>query len=340
MATQPEATPESSPPKLSPKSIIGVAFLLLLAVIASVRPEEEQPPWTRELPTRISPPLESPRSPTGPATLAGVVLSIEGAPVAGALVMTESGELLAWDYTDAKGRFTLEGLAETELLVRVIADDHQPQDFPLADPREEGRLQLTASFPEPPALPELVHIDITGVVKAPRADWDMEGYELWLEPLDPAQEFGAPLPARATIQGDRSFSFEGLLTGRYRAALLPPWATMGTWPNLLDRKTPILTVGLSQDPHYELESVAGEFEGTVIDEEGALVAHALVGVHPKDAHDQVWPPTHTDKHGHFTIRDLPVGTYLLHAHAGELSVEDELRMPGSLTLKVDLSLHR
>jgi hypothetical protein len=35
-----------------------------------------------------------------------------------------------------------------------------------------------------------------------------------------------------------------------------------------------------------------------------------------------------------------VGNYVLHAHAGELSVEHVIQMPGSSTLKVDLSLRR
>ena len=40
-------------------------------VIASVRPDEPRPAWTRELPVRITPPLERPQSPVGSVSLTG-----------------------------------------------------------------------------------------------------------------------------------------------------------------------------------------------------------------------------------------------------------------------------
>lgn len=346
MVTEHEGTPESAPPKSDPKisykSVIGVAFLLLLVVIASVRPEEDQPPWTRELPGRIDPPLETPLSLVGPVTFAGVVLGDKEIPVGGALVMTGSGELLAWDYTDDNGRFALDGLPASEILVRVIGDGHEPEDFTIVDPRSESvwRLQLTTPLPETPSLPELEYVDITGIVTAPRKDWVIVGYELLLKPMSPPQEFGAPLASRSTIQADRSVSFSGLIAGRYHAALLPPWAPMGTWPNLLDPETPVVVVGSSEESHLEFKMVAGEIEGTVIDDRGKLVAQALVGVHPEGESNQVWPPARTDEHGHFVLRDIPVGEYVLHAHAGLQSVEHVIQMTGPLTLQVDLSLRR
>ena len=86
--------------------------------------------------------------------------------------------------------------------------------------------------------------------------------------------------------------------------------------------------------------VAGEIEGTVIDDSGKLVAKAIVAIHPEGRPDQVWPQAHTDERGHFALRDLPVGTYTLSAYAGDLSVELPIQMPGPSTLKVDLSLRR
>lgn len=332
----PDPTPPA--PKLSPKSLIGAAFLLLIVIIASVRPDEPRPAWTRELPVRITPPLERPLSPVGSVSLSGTVLSAKGHPLPHALVLSRTGELLAWNYSDIDGHFTLTGLRAGPLALRVIGDGHEPEDFPIIDASAPCTLQLSAALPEPPLLPELTLVDITGTITPPRADLGLEGYELWLEPMSPPEEFGSPLSTRAEIQSDRSFSIQGLIAGRYRAALLPPWAKMGTWPNILDHGTPVITVGLSEPTHLDLKLTAGEIEGTVIDERGALVPHALVGGHPKHAPNQVWPPTRTDQLGHFTLRDIPVGIFVLHAHAGELAAEHTLEMPASSTLKVDLSL--
>ena len=251
-----------------------------------------------------------------------------------------SGALLAWDYSDTDGRFTLAGLPEGEVNLRVIGDGHHPEDFIVSSATPSLELELSDAFPASPSLPELVEVDVTAEVSSPRSRWGVEGYELWLEPLSAAHELGAPVARRAQVKADRSVSLDGLLAGRYRAALLPPWAEAGTWPNLLDPETPILSIGLSEVDHVELKMVAGEIEGTVIDDGGKLVAKAIVAVHPKEHPDRVWPQTRTDERGHFSLKDLPVGTYVLHAHAGALSVEHLIQMPGSSTLKVDLSLRR
>ena len=344
MVTEHKGTPESAPPKsgsaISRKSVVGVAVLVLVIVIASVRPEEERPTWARGLLGQIDPPLETPVSPAGQETFAGVVLGSAGHPVGDALVMTGSGALLTWDYTDADGRFALNGIPAGEIVVHVIGDGHETQNFSRSGPPFEGRLELSTPLPEPPSLPELEYVDITGVITAEYKDWGVEGYELWLEPLGPAHEFGAPITSRATIQADRSVSFEDLIAGRYRAALLPPWAQTGTWPNLMKRGTPVIAVGLAEATHIEFVMIAGEIEGTIIDEDGRLVAQALVTVHPEGKPNQLWPPARTDEHGHFILTDVPVGDYVLQAHAGGLLVKHIITMPGSSTLQVDLSLHK
>lgn len=344
MATEPEETPtDSAPepePKVSHKSVIGVASLLILLGIASIRPEEEHPSWTRELPGRVDPPLETPESPAGEALLSGTVLGSTGYPVSDALVSTGTGELPAWEYTDVDGHFALEGLPAGEVVVHVIGDGHEPQDFSLASTSSGETLQLTTPLSAAPSLPELERVDVKGVVTPPRPDWGLEGYELWLEPMSPPHELGAPLASRATVQADRSVSFEGLIAGRYRAALLPPWAQTGTWPNLLDPDSPLISVGLSENSQLELVMIAGEIKGTVIDEQGKLVARALVGVHPAGQPNRLWRPTRTDDHGHFELSDLPVGTYRLYAYAGDMKVEHLIQVPGSSTLQVDLSLRQ
>jgi len=344
METDPEPTPQEPSPesgkKISRKSLLGFIVLVIFVVIASAPSDEEVPAWARELPRRIDPPLEVPLTPAGPATLTGVVQSSEGHIVRDALVSTGTGPLPTWDYSDADGRFSLEGLPLGEVIVRVIGDGHEPEEFTVLSSGDEAILALSTPFPKAPSLPKLTRVDLTWVVTAPRSRWGIEGYELWLDPLNPAHEFGAPVARRATVQADRSATFEGLLSGRYRVALLPPWAQAGTWPNLLSPDTPIINVGLSEEAHLKLKMVAGEIEGTVIDDDGKLVAMAIVAVYPKDRPNQVWPQARTDRHGHFALRDLPVGDYVLHAHAGVLSIKHVIQMPGSSTLKVDLSLRR
>jgi hypothetical protein len=338
MAAQEPSTESGG--KISRNSILGVIVLALFLMRATTSSDEESPAWARKLPRQISPPLEAPLSPAGPAIVSGVVQNSAGHAVSDALVMSDTGALLAWDYSDKDGHFTLEGLPSGDVTVHVIGDGHDPEDFTVSSSEPLVELELSTSFPTPPSLPELIHVDVTGVVSAPRSRWGVEGYELWLDPLSPAHEFGAPLPRRATVKADRSISFDGLLSGRYRAALLPPWAKAGTWPNLLSPETPIISIGLSETNQLELKMVAGEIEGTVIDDRGKLVAKAIVSVYPEERPNQVWPQARTDARGHFILRDLPVGKYVLHAHAGELSVEHVIPMLGSSTLKVDLSLRR
>jgi hypothetical protein len=338
-ATTQEPSAESGK-KISRKSLLGVIVLALFLMLATTSSDEESPAWARELPRQISPPLDVPLSPAGPTTVSGVVQNSAEHAVRDALVSSGSGALLAWDYSDADGRFTLEGLPSGDITLRVIGDGHEPEEFTVSSSEPQMVLTLSTSFPTPPSLPELTRVDVTGVVSAPRSRWGVEGYELWLAPLSPAHEFGAPLARRATVQADRSVSLDGLLAGRYQAALLPPWAQAGTWPNLLNPETPILSIGLSETNHLELEMVAGEIEGTVIDDRGKLVAKAIVSVYPEERPSWVWPQARTDARGQFVLRDLPVGKYVLHAHAGELSVEHPIQMPGSSTLKVDLSLRR
>lgn len=344
METETEAStrePSKESAKLiSRRSLLGVIVLALFLTLANTSSDEESPAWAREIPRQISPPLEVPQSPAGSAILSGVVQNSEGHVVRDALVMSGTGPLLAWDYSDTDGRFSLEGLPSGDVSVRVIGDGHEPEEFTVSSSGSEVELKLSASFPAPPSLPELERVDVTGVITAPRASWGVEGYELWLDPLSPAHEFGAPLARRATVQADRSVSFDGLLAGRYRAALLPPWGQAGTWPNLLKPETSIISIGLSELDQLELEMVAGEIEGTVIDDRGRLVAKAIVAVYPEGQPNRVWPQARTDEHGHFVLSDLPVGAYVLHAHAGKLSVEHVIQMPGSSTLKVDLSLRR
>jgi len=331
---------EAGGPKLSNRSLVGVLLLGLFLVLANTAPDEEAPAWARELPTRSREPIEVPPSPVGPVTLSGVVKSSAGHPLRDALVSSGSGALLAWDYSDADGRFSLDGLPEGDISLRVVGDGHHPEEFAVSSAVATLELKLSDPFPAPPTLPELIEVDVTAEVSSPRSRWGVDGYELWLEPLSAAHELGAPVPMRAKVKADRSVSLDGLLAGRYRAALLPPWAEAGTWPNLLDPETPIVSIGLSEVDHLELKMIAGEIEGTVIDDEGKLVAKAIVAVHPKEHPDRVWPQTRTDERGHFALRDLPVGDYVLHAHAGALSVEHVIQMPGPSTLKVDLSLRR
>ncbi|MCH2104483.1 MAG: carboxypeptidase-like regulatory domain-containing protein [Planctomycetes bacterium] len=335
-----EEPARAEPTKLTRKDLIGVLILGMFITLANTGDDAEAPAWARELPTRIAPPLETPTSPLGGANITGVVLSSAGFPVRDALVSSGSGELLAWDYSDKDGRFTLSGLPDGAVSLRVIGDDHHPEEFTVSSGEASVELKLSEPFQEAPSLPAIVELDVTAEVSSPRSRWGVEGYELWLEPLSPAHELGAPVSRRAPVGANRSITLDGLIAGRYRAALLPPWAQAGTWPNLLDPETPIFTIGLSEVDHLELKMVAGEIEGTVIDDSGKLVAKAIVAIHPEGRPDQVWPQAHTDERGHFALRDLPVGSYILSAYAGDLSVELPIQMPGPSTLKVDLSLRR
>lgn len=327
-------------PVLSRSTWIGVISLIIVIAISSFHAEGDPPAWTRELPGKIYPPLESPQDPLGQAALMGTVLSSEGHVVPDALVFTGTGELLTWDYSDADGQFSLEALHAGQVTVRVIGDGHEPQDFIRAAPLLDAKLTLSNTLPGPASLPALEKLAVTGSITPPRADWGLDGYELWLEPLRPSHEFGAPISARATVQADRSISFDELLAGSYRPHLLPPWARGGTWPNLLDSETSLISIGRTEEAQFRLTMTAGEIEGIITDEEGAPVKGALVKLRPEGELDRVWPPTRADDLGRYALRDLPVGTYRLESNAGDRSAELIIQVNDSSISRADLSLRR
>jgi hypothetical protein len=325
-------------PTLTRSSWIGIISLILVIAISSLQSEGDPPAWIQELPGRINPPLSSPEHPLGSATLSGTVLSSEGHIVPDALVYTGTGELLTWEYSDADGRFSLEALPAGQVIVRVIGDGHEPQDFTRTAPLLDTRLSLSTPLSGAISLPALEMVKVTGSIMPPRSDWGLEGYELWLQPLRPPHEFGAPISSRATVQADRSVSFEELLAGSYRAHLLPPWARAGTWPNLLDPETALLSIGLAENSNFQLIMTAGEIEGRVTDQSGAPISEALVRLSPAGEPHQLWPPTRTDQDGHYALRDLPVGTYRLQSSAGASSAELVIQVTDSSISHADLSL--
>ena len=327
-------------PTLSRNTWIGVASLVIVIAISSFNTEGNPPAWTQEFPGKIDPPLSTPQDPRGKSALIGTVENSEGHAVPNALVFTGTGELLTWDYSDADGRFSLEALHAGQITVRVIGDGHEPQDFIRAAPLLDARLALSSPLPEAASLPALEKVAVTGSIMPPRPDWGLEGYELWLEPLRPSHEFGTPISSRATVQADRSVSFGELLAGSYRAHLLPPWARAGTWPNLLDPETSLISIGRAEEANFQLTMIAGELEGSVTDEEGAPVKDALVRLWPEGELDRIWPPTRTDELGHYALRDLPVGTYRLESSAGDHTADLIIQVNDSAISRVDLSLRR
>ena len=330
----------AEPPGLTPGTWIGVASLVAVIAFSSFHAESEPPAWTQELPRGIDPPLSTPQDPLGEAALTGTIESSEGHVLPNALVYTGTGELLTWDYSDADGRFSLEALHAGQVTVRVIGDGHEPQDFIRTAPLLDTRLALSSLLPEGASLPALEKVAVTGSITPPRADWGLDGYELWLEPLRPSHEFGAPVSARATVQADRSVSFDELLAGSYRPHLLPPWAQGGTWPNLLDPETSLISIGRAEEADFQLTMTAGEIEGSVTDEDGAPVKSALVRLRPEGELDRIWPPTRTDELGRYALRDLPVGTYRLESSAGDRSAELIIQVNDSSISRADLSLRR
>ena len=327
-------------PALSRSTWIGVTSLVIVIAISAFQTEGAPPAWTRELPGKINPPLSNPIDPLGKAAITGTVLRSKDHVVPDALVFTGTGELLTWDYSDADGQFSLEALHAGQVTVRVIGDGYEPQDFTLSAPLLNAELALSSPLPGAASLPVLEKVAVTGSITPPRSDWGLDGYELWLEPLRPSHEFGAPISARATVQADRSISFDELLAGSYRPHLLPSWARGGTWPNLLDSETSLISIGRTEEANFQLTMTAGEIEGIITDEEGAPLKGALVKLRPEGEPDRVWPPTRTDDLGRYALRDLPVGTYRLESSAGDRSAELIIQVNDSSISRADLSLHR
>lgn len=340
--SSPAPPPDRTPPArrsaergLRLGTLIPLSALLALAlawVLGAGARGPEPPRSGGTAPLLSFEPLESP---LGQATLRGVVRSAGGEAVGEALVLARVGDVPAWTYTDERGAFELTSLHPGPVLLRVCARRFEVEDFLVEAPGDGERLLLTHELDSPPSLPALERADLVGEVQPPWPEWVVTGCEIALLPTDPPQTFGAPVPRRARVAADRSFRFEGLILGRYRVLLLPPWAEGGTWPDLAAARE-IEHTRAAGGARMTVALVAGIVESRVTDDAGAPLAGALVLLHPVDAPERLWPPTSTDSDGRLALRDLPPGVYSVTISAGAAEVQRTLEIAAGVTHRLDL----
>jgi hypothetical protein len=270
--------------------------------------------------------------------LAGTVVGPDGAPIDDALVsLVASGEP-HWTWTDAKGRFRLEGLERGEWNVTVTATAHTPFVVTLPDDEAEHVVRLPDVARTLPALAPRATAPLVGHVTA-AIEGPLEGAEIVLTPVLPIEMIDAPLPRRTTCDKVGRFSIPDLQVGEYTVGVLPEWARDGTWPDLArgaDGASPKWT-HTADAAELSIALANGALHGVVADREGNPLEGALVLVTSSAAPERVWPPVAADARGNFTVSDLPPGAYVVAVRAGPGSQQVTVEVKARATVEVALA---
>ena len=173
------------------------------------------------------------------------------------------------------------------------------------------------------------------------------------QPGDPSREVTLtalePLLNSESVEvgSDGEFAVEKLAAGRYRVDLRPPPPGGFVKSVTLDGRESIDTgidlsggAGSSGELQIVVSMTAGEIRGTVTNPDGAPPSAAIVTVMPDVSPTGIYrpdlhPSVRTDAIGHFTIQNLPPGTYRLYAWERLSPVSDSVPPPGQLYAIVD-----
>lgn len=285
--------------------------------------------------------------PAGTLTLAGRVTTADGRPAPEAFVVLlppedETSELppLHHAYSDAEGRFALDGLPAGPLRVVLSHPSAPPRTFALELPHAgEVTWSLPEPLPELPVLPEQGTSALSGLVRADGAGpdaQDLTGFEVWLVPAADTPLLAGASERRTSTDAQGAFAFAELTAAAYEARVLPGWARGGTWPILARGR---VTVRAGEPHSLGLALEVGAVEGTLLDPGGRSLPGAVVSVAALDALDPVgqpalWPPAVTDAQGRFRVGLLPPGRYLVHVRAGAARGDSEVVVEAGSTRSV------
>lgn len=286
------------------------------------------PPEVRELP--------APDLGLGEVTLEGTVFAADGRPSEGASVFVVQAGRPAWDFTDDLGRFRLTDLHPGALSVDVHAPGHVATSVSAQVGTGPLVVRLKEAIPAPPRLPDPTRVPLVGRIVP--AEIDLTGFEVALLPTAPASEPGTGVPRRVACDAEGRFSAEDLVPAEYEVLLLPPWATGGSWPDLLTPLgAPALRIVHPPVGDLQLPLAAGLIAGTAFDgSRGEPLAGALVVAVPERGTDAggPWhlPPTRTTPAGTYQLGPLPPGEYRVILTAGDESREAVVEVaPGGVS---------
>ena len=274
--------------------------------------------------TPARPPSFEPLAPPlGDTGLEGRVLNPAGGPVPEASVYLRAWGVPSWAYTDGEGRFRIDHLPAEELDLVVLAWPHPIARFRATPGAPPVDLTLPEIPPPPTSLPDLPSSPLTGRVLGAGAAWaDPSGYEVVFRPIEPESALHATVELRVRTNAVGEFELPELTHGTYTVQVLPDWARGGTWPDLTAEWSRHLDHHEPRDP-FEVELSAGAIEGRLWGDPSLKpIEGAFCLVVDAEELGRIWPPVVTTEEGHFRVRTLPPGDYLLSARAGEGALVD------------------
>ncbi|MCP5020728.1 MAG: carboxypeptidase regulatory-like domain-containing protein [bacterium] len=270
--------------------------------------------------------------PTPGGVLEGTLMDSEGVPQAFADLSTLQDGRVLWTHSDENGNFRLEGLQDGPLEVAVLANDHLPETLAVAGPRE--KIQLSMQLPVTPA-PELALLEKSpwrGRIRNPHYPSELQGFEVWLNPVGPAQEVTSGVPRRAMTNKEGRFEFPDLIHTEYSLCLLAPDSKGGMGPDLLvamgaDSQT---LVHDGSPITAELTTQGGGLKGVVLagtapDRRPAAAAMVMITALTQGTGDgavqRVLPALLTDRAGRWSTKNLQPGRYRVRVRGGGLAAE-------------------
>lgn len=296
--------------------ILGLAAVGLAMLV-------HEPRTPRTIPIQLTPPAQTELAeiplPARVRSVEGRVVDADDVAQAGALIWLLSGDEPRWTNTGEDGSFRLAGLQRGPWDARVVAEDHRPFPFVLAESNNAIVVRLPDSRRVAPVVVPLVRARLLGTLIG-TADQELEGAEIVLNPTLPPEAIDSPLPRRTQADATGRFAFEQLVVGEYKVSVIPGWASGGSWPDLSrgsDEPASRLFVHRADgSASLTIDLVAGAAAGSLVDAEGRSIEGALVVLAPIGRADRPWPPAATDASGAFEFRGLPPGLYELDARAG------------------------
>jgi hypothetical protein len=266
--------------------------------------------------------------------VAGRVADAAGQPLADALVAATSAGEPSWCFSAADGSFVLRHLHPGALSAWVVQPGFRPAEILLEVPATAPALVVLEAWEPVEPLPPVERSAWRGTLAGREV---LAGCEVAVLPLgfpdQPAAALSGAVARRAVADAQGNFAFDDLAHGRYRVAVLPPWAAGGSWPELASFELEHAAARLDQ----RVELAGGSVAGALRDARGQVVPGALVELATALAPARVFPAAISDPGGRFAVEDVPAGEYVLTLRASEARLERRLTLRPGEHLELELT---